>query len=416
MKISIISKFCETLDLGMRLQDEGNDVTIYTLTEGESTVGKGLIPIKKKVGGLDADLIINDDVFLGDTSDKLRKEGKSVIGGSEITDRLENDREFGYNIMRACGISVPKSENFTDFKKGIEFVIKNSDKRYVFKPHGQRDRERTHVSTDTEEMIAMMEYFQKMWKGEVAFELQEFVEGIEMAIGGWFNGTSFCKQVLPNFEHKKLMNGEIGPNTGEMGTVMCYRTHSKLYQETLAKAEAFLRTTDYRGFIDVACIVNKDRAYGLEWTTRFGYPTIHIQDEVHKKGSWTKFLCQLSQGLTDEVPVDTSKWTVGVAYCSLPWPLHNASKEFQDKPVFMPEDMEHIHLRDIWLDKDQYKQTGLMGYICVCTGSDINLKVAKEKAYTVLHSINIPGGFYRTDIGDKVIENLPLLKSWGWIK
>jgi phosphoribosylamine--glycine ligase len=418
MKISVLSQLAESTDLALKLQDEGNEVIFHTLTEGESMVGVGLLPIRKTLeDSLNADLIINDDVFLGSISDKLRRLGKPVVGGSTVTDRLENDREFGNKIMQACQIRVPRSETFRDFNLGKEFVASHPNKRYVFKPHGQKDREFTYVAQGTEDMVAMMEHFASKWQGEeVIFELQEFVNGIEMAVGGWFNGSKFCKPILPNFECKRLMNGDIGPNTGEMGTVMAYRTHSRLYQETLAKAETFLKTTGYRGFIDIACIVTKDDAYGLEWTSRFGYPTIQIQDEVHKKGSWTDFLYKLAEGNTDEVPTDTTKWDVGIAYCALPWPLHDPSDKFQGTPVFMPKDMSHIHLRDCWLDGKQYRQTGLMGYICICTGSDINLKIAKDKAYKKIRSVYVPGGFYRTDIADIVLENLPALKSWNWIK
>lgn len=416
MRISVLSKLAESIDLCIQLQEEGNDVTLYTLTPGEANVGEGIVPIKTHLGGLNADLIINDDVFLGSTSDKLRAAGKVVVGGSVITDRLENDREFGIDIMHACGIKVPTSSTFNNFRKGIEFIKNNQNKRYVFKPHGQKDRFFTHIAKNAEEMVAMMEHYQTIWEEEAIFDLQEFVDGIEMAIGGWFNGNKFCKQVMPNFEHKRLMNGEIGPNTGEMGSVMAYRTHSKLYQETLAKAEAFLRTTGYRGFIDVACIVNKDRAYGLEWTARFGYPTISIQDEVHKKGTWTKFLYELAKGTAETVPVDTSKWAVGVAYCALPWPQKEENKIFQGTPLFFPKDLDHIHFRDVRLDGEQYRQAGLMGYICLCTGSDITIEKAKKKAYKVIDTVHVPGGFYRMDIGDKIINNMPVLRNLGWLR
>lgn len=417
MKITIISKFGECLDLALKLQDEGHEVAFHILTEGESDIGKNLITIKEKVGGLDADLIINDDVAMGGLSDRLRKAGKAVIGGSVMSDRLENDREFGHDIMMACGITVPHSEKFESFKEAYDYVKANKDKRYVFKPHGQKQRFLTHVSRDSEEMVAMMAHFEKVWPGDsVVFELQEFVEGLEIAVSGWFNGTQFAKPVLVNWEHKKLMEGEKGPNTGEMGTVMCYRTHNKLFSETLAKTEAFLKTTGYRGCIDLNCIVTKDAAYGLEWTSRFGYPTVLIQDELHRKGSWGSFLYKLALGATDTVPADTSKWDVGVAVCSLPWPLQNKSEMFKNRPVFMPENLDHIHFSDVWLDGKQYKQAGEAGYICICTGSDVNLRIAKEKAYKVVKTVYVPSGFWREDIADKVMEMLPQLKEWGWMK
>jgi phosphoribosylamine---glycine ligase len=415
MKISILSQLGESGDLAYRLQEEGHDVTFNILTKEEGEVGKGFLNVKANhTPDLTADLIINDDVFLGQVSDTLRNAGKVVLGGSEITDRLENDRTFGADIMRACGIKVPKSQTFSSFSGATAFLKKNPGK-YVFKPHGQEDRFFTHIARDTEDMLAMLEYYQSIWPNGLTFELQEFVVGIEMAIGAWFNGTKFCKPVLPNFEFKKLMNGDIGPNTGEMGSVMAYRTHSKLFQETLAKSEAFLKTTGYRGFIDIACVVTRDAAYGLEWTARFGFPTIQIQDEVHYKGTWADFLYKLAQGLTDEVPADTSKWDVGVAICALPWPQKSIDARFTDVPVFFPEDMSHIHLRDVRLD-GQYKQAGMMGYICICTGSEVTIEKAKNKAYKVVDMVHVPGGFYRTDIGDRVIENMSILREMGWIR
>lgn len=418
MRISIISELGETTDLAYRLQKEGHDVTMYIFRKGEQRVGTGLITVDTNNSpDISADLIINDDVFHGRISDRLRMIGKTVLGGSSITDRLENDRAFGTSVMQACGIKVPRTTTFSNFGSAMTFLEDNPG-RYVFKPHGQQDRFYTYVAQGTDDMMSMLAYYTQIWPDMITFDLQEYIEGIEMAIGGWFNGTKFCKQALPNFEFKKLMNGDIGPNTGEMGTVMAYRTHSKLFTETLAKAEAFLKTTGYRGFIDIACIVNGDEAYGIEWTCRFGYPTIQIQDELHEVGSWGEFLYNLATGNTESVPADTSKWGVGVAYCALPWPRSDETSRFQDVPIFFPEDMHHIHTRDVWYDLDnlEYKQAGLMGYICVCTGSDVTIEKAKKKAYSVLNKVYVPGGFYRTDIGDRVTHNMPTLKRWGWVR
>jgi len=199
-------------------------------------------------------------------------------------------------------------------------------------------------------------------------------------------------------------------------TVMAYRTKNRLFNETLAKAEAFLRTTGYAGYIDINCIVNESGAYGLEFTSRFGYPTVLIQDELHT-GGWGLFLYKLANGTAERVPANTEKWCVGVAYTTLPWPLQNKSMMFKNRPVFFPNDLSHIHFSDIWRDADgTYKQAGECGFLAVATGSDPDLRRAKEKAYDIIKKIHAPGGFYRSDIGDKLIENLPTLKQWGWIK
>jgi phosphoribosylamine--glycine ligase len=88
--------------------------------------------------------------------------------------------------------------------------------------------------------------------------------------------------VLPvniNFEHKKLYPGDIGPSTGEMGTTMFWSEPTRIFNATLKKMEPRLREEGYVGYIDVNCMVNSNGIYPLEFTSRFGYPTISIQQE-----------------------------------------------------------------------------------------------------------------------------------------
>src|SRR3972149_3235463 len=112
MKISLLSSYGKSLALGLVLQSEGHDVTLYLLNPINSNIGEGLIPIKNKATGFNADLIINDNMSMGSISNKLRKMNKLVIGGSEVTDRLSNDRAFGLSIMDGVKIPVlsPKGE------------------------------------------------------------------------------------------------------------------------------------------------------------------------------------------------------------------------------------------------------------------------------------------------------------------
>lgn len=100
-----------------------------------------------------------------------------------------------------------------------------------------------------------------------------------MAVGAFFNGHEFVYPININFEHKKLFPGELGVATGEMGTSMFWSSPNKLFYETLHKMEKALRKEHYCGYIDINCIVNGNGIYPLEFTARFGYPTIAIQLE-----------------------------------------------------------------------------------------------------------------------------------------
>ena len=111
------------------------------------------------------------------------------------------------------------------------------------------------------------------------FQLQRRIMGVEVAVGAFFNGKEFAYPVCVNFEHKRLFPGNIGPSTGEMGTTMFWSEPNKIFNATLRKMEPRLRAEGYVGYIDVNCIVNSNGIYPLEFTARFGYPTISIQQE-----------------------------------------------------------------------------------------------------------------------------------------
>ena len=82
-----------------------------------------------------------------------------------------------------------------------------------------------------------------------------------------------------NFEHKKLFPGNLGPSTGEMGTSMFWSGPTGSSTRRCKKMEPRLAEERYVGYIDLNCIVNANGIYPLEFTSRFGYPTIFIQQE-----------------------------------------------------------------------------------------------------------------------------------------
>jgi phosphoribosylamine--glycine ligase len=112
------------------------------------------------------------------------------------------------------------------------------------------------------------------------------VTGVEVAVGAFFNGKEFIYPLNVNFEHKKLFPGNIGPSRGEMGTAMFWSGPNKLFNSTLKKMEAKLASEGYVGYIDLNCIVNGNGIYPLEFTARFGYPTISIQQGGHDYADW----------------------------------------------------------------------------------------------------------------------------------
>ena len=214
---------------------------------------------------------------------ELRAAGKLVVGGTPYTDRLEDDRGFGQAELKAAGVNIIPQQDFTSFDDAIAFVRANPN-RYVIKPSGEAQNLKGLLFVGEEEdgrdVIEVLEDYKRAWANQIqSFQLQRRILGVEVATGAFFNGREFVYPICVNFEHKKLFPGDIGPSTGEMGTAMFWSEPNKIFNQTLRKMEPALAREGYVGYIDVNCIVNANGIYPLEFTARFGYPTISIQQE-----------------------------------------------------------------------------------------------------------------------------------------
>jgi phosphoribosylamine-glycine ligase len=289
MKFLFVTDESLSADLAWQLKKEGNEVKMHCHGQGEKDVGLGFFEKVEEWESLKdwADVIIFDDIGFGSKADQLRKEGKFVVGGSQYTDKLELDREFGQAELNSEGVDVLPSWNFTSFDEAVEFVKKNPD-RYVLKPSGKAQNEKELLfigqEADGKDILQVLEHYKANWSKKIKeFQMQKFAEGVEIAVGAFFNGKEFVMPVCINFEHKRLFPGELGPSTGEMGTAMFYTKDSPVFEKTLAKAKEKLAASKYVGYVDINCIVNSRGIWPLEWTC-FDEAT-----EILTRSGWKKY-------------------------------------------------------------------------------------------------------------------------------
>jgi len=274
-------------DIAWQVIKEGHEAKFWVQDAAVQEVADGFVPKakdwRKEVDW--ADVVVFDDVLggMGTMAEELRNAGKPVVGGSPYTDRLEEDRAFGQQELKAAGVPIIPQENFTSFDQAMKYVRDNPN-RYVIKPSGEAQNNKRLLFVGEEEdgrdVIQVLEDYKRHLSDTVKeFQLQRRIVGVEVAVGAFFNGKEFVTPVCVNFEHKKLFPGDIGPATGEMGTSMFWTGPNRLFNATLKKMEARLAQARFSSYIDVNCIVNSNGIYPLEFTSRFGYPAISIQQD-----------------------------------------------------------------------------------------------------------------------------------------
>ncbi|MBI2445506.1 phosphoribosylamine--glycine ligase [Candidatus Micrarchaeota archaeon] len=430
-KFLFVSDIALIHDLAWAVSNEGHAVKYYVKAATEKDVGDGFVD---KVDDWKehkdwADVIVFDDTGFGEEADKLRKAGLRVIGGSEYADRLEEDREFGQEELKAAGVTILPKTNFSDFDDAIEFIRKNPG-RYVIKPSGQAQSEKElsfiGQEEDGKDLIEVLEHYKASWSKKIKlFQIQKFASGVEVAVGAFFNGYDFCHPIHVNFEHKRMFpgeigpnTGEIGPNTGEMGTAAFFSAPNKLFQDTLFKMKDRLAKSGYVGYIDVNCIANSRGVYPLEFTSRFGYPTISLQMEG-VTGAWGEFLYKLAGGETAEIKTKKG-FQICVVVAVPPFPFKDAEsfrKYSEDATVlFRKPSRDGVHLGDVKMDKDgDWHLAGQSGYAVIVTGSGTTMDEARKQAYGRVENIMIPNMFYRTDIGERWRNDGDRLLIWGYL-
>lgn len=410
-------------DLAWQIKKEGHEVKVYIKSETDRDVYDGFL---EKVDDWKkytdwADVIVFDDVGFGRVADELRKGGKLVVGGSTYTDKLEEDREFGQSEMKKVGMLTLSHWDFNDYDVALKFIEENPG-RYVYKPSGivQSDSKGLLFlgkDDDGKDIYEILRSNKKVLEKKIKyFQLQKFASGVEVAVGAFFNGNDFIYPININFEHKKLFPGDIGPFTGEMGTLVYWSGVNTIFRTTLEKMREDIKKSGYVGYVDINCIANSRGIYPLEFTCRFGYPIISIQLEGITS-EWGEFLHSIAKG--EQYDLKTKKgFQIGVVCAVPPFPFDDKSEMeiYKDLSIiFKKPNLEGIHLGDVKLVDENWRIAGETGYALVVTGCGITVEDARKQVYGRLENILLQNMFYRTDIGLGWYENSDKLQTWGYL-
>ncbi|HKL29837.1 MAG TPA: phosphoribosylglycinamide synthetase C domain-containing protein, partial [Natrialbaceae archaeon] len=338
------------------------------------------------------------------------------------TDQTENDRGYAMDVLEEHGVSVLPHRVFKSFDEGIEWV-KQNPAPYVVKPLGevQNVKRLLYVGREDDggDVVNVLKAYKKAWGERMkGFQLQRYVEGVEIAVAAFFDGKQFVEPITFNFEHKKLFPGNIGPQTGEMGTSMFWARRNHLFEQTLGKLEGWLAEEGYVGSIDLNCIVNENGIYPLEFTPRFGYPTIVVQEEGIES-STGEFFYELANGRKPELKVHEG-YQICVRICVPPFPFDDDATFDENSRnaaiVFDTDTRDGFHLEDTKNVDGQWRVAGTSGIPLVVTGKGQTMEEARQACYARIDDVTIPNMYYRDDIGERWVEGEgDKLLAWGYL-
>ena len=432
-RIAFLTKDGVFLPMALRCIDEGHDCRVFWTKKHPGTnalmIGKGLVTAAPSLPDLlrwKPEAIIADSTGMGAICDNLRTAGFPVYGGSRIADELEFDRDGSLALCQELGVPVPKTAVFKTFPEAQAFV-KSEKSTYVIKLDGEAyaGSSLTFVPDSPEETREVLSAYQKVVKGKVDILLQEKVHGVEVTSEGFWNGNrweeSFWNHTL---EKKKLMNDDVGPNTGCAGDVLMAARRDRLVEQSIARLAPMLLKTNFYGQIDINTIVSlqDQKVYALELTPRFGINAslTFMSMWATEMGEW--FLRVGRRG-SPEIRVANS-YGASVTVSVPPFPGTKSDGVTSGVPVLMPDPpiphegekvFPNLNLFGVRKEDGHLVTVGFDGWVASPAGQGASIPQAVQRSYRLVRALKTPNKQYRTDIGPDAERDEHSLRRGLWI-
>ncbi len=232
---------------------------------------------------IDFVMIGPEDPLVEGLSDRLRERGILVVGPSSEAAQLEGSKIFAKQFMKESGVPTAAFEIVTSWSD-IQKVVAQFTSPYVLKADGLAGGKGVFICKDLVELEkAAQDLFENRILGEAGKQalLEQFMPGWELSYLILTNGKTW--QTLPLAQdHKRLMDGDLGPNTGGMGTVAPLQINSELREQIERKiveptvAHLHEKNYLYRGVLFIGVMVTAQGPQVLEFNCRFGDPETQV--------------------------------------------------------------------------------------------------------------------------------------------
>ncbi|MGB3625568.1 MAG: phosphoribosylamine--glycine ligase [Henriciella sp.] len=351
-------------------------------------------------------------------SDALRARGFDVFGPSQKAAQLESSKGFAKDLMKKYGVPTAAYGRFTDLTEALDF-LETMDAPYVIKADGLAAGKGVIIAQTLEEAENTVEEMMTGKFGDASAEIviEEFMEGEEASVFVMTDGDGAIYLPVAQ-DHKRVGDGDTGPNTGGMGAyapapIADART-MELVQTTIVEPMLSGMADDdmpYQGVLYVGIMVTPSGPKVVEFNARFGDPECQVLmaglpgDIVPALLICaTGGLVGAHAGLCDMMGLGDYRPSAVVVMAANGYP-EKAEKGTLIQGVDIAGALDGVtvfHAGTDVNDKGELIASG--GRVLGVTAVGADLKEAVAKSYQGVAAIDWPGGFFRKDIGRRALR------------
>lgn len=342
--------------------------------------------------------------------DRFQAEGLRVFGPSGQAAMLESSKAFAKIIMDEAGVPTAEYRSFTDLAEARKYIGEKGAP-IVIKADGLAAGKGVIVANLFDEALEGIETVMGGAFGSAGDQvvIEEYLEGQEVSLLCFCDGRAAVPMVAVQ-DHKRALNGDLGLNTGGMGTYSPPPFWTRELEEKVIKTIALptlrvmnKRGTPFQGVLFLGLMITSQGPKLLEYNVRFGDPETQVVMTL-LKSDLLPILEACVEGSLEGVQIE---WFEDTAVCVVLAAPGYPGKYDKGIPITLPgpqqEDQVIFQAGTSFID-GQLASSG--GRVLGVTVRGDSLISARECAYELISRIEFPGAHYRTDIGVKGLKDI----------
>ena len=347
--------------------------------------------------------------------DEFRAHGLRIFGPTKAAAQLESSKAFSKAFMRRHGIPTADYDTFTDPVAAHAFVDRLGAP-IVIKADGLAAGKGVVVATTLQEahdavdfMLVDNKYGVTHNAGGARVVIEAFLEGEEASFIKQRDGKNVAA-LATSQDHKRLKDGDQGPNTGGMGAyspapVVTADVHARAMREIILPTVRGMEKDGipYTGFLYAGLMIDaKGHPKTLEFNCRMGDPETQ-PIFMRLKSDLVDVMNAAVDGKLDQLELQWDRRTaLGVVMAAYGYP-ENPRKGDAITGIAPEADDAMVFHAGTQLQDGVLRTSG--GRVLCVTALGDNVRQAQQRAYDVARSIHFDGAQYRHDIGHRAVKN-----------
>ncbi|QKF59393.1 phosphoribosylamine--glycine ligase [Aliarcobacter lanthieri] len=423
MNILILGSGAREYSIGLALHKEKSHKLFFMPGNGAtSSLGTNInindydkLAVFAKDNNINLTIVGPEAPLVDGVVDIFRKNNLVIFGPTKEAAKLEGSKAYMKNILKKYNIPTAAFIETSSKNEANSFIDSMNSTPIVVKADGLCAGKGVIIAQSKDEakkaVSDMLDGTSFGEAGETVI-VEEFLDGYELSVFAICDGENY--KVLPAAQdHKRVGDGDTGPNTGGMGAYaptplvnndIYKKIEERVIKPTLKGMQQ--ENAPYEGVLFIGVMVVNGEPIVLEYNVRFGDPECEILMPLLESKASELFYYGATKQL-DKLDIKIkNEFCVGVVMASANYPYSSSAPAIITIDNIIDEELlNNSHISFAGVEEKDGKLLATGGRVLVCVGTGKSIKEARDRAYMLSSEVHFDGKKFRSDIAYQALKN-----------